>query len=516
MKRSNYYVAVILIIVISIFLRFFLLDNQSLWYDEGVSLILSDKTSVKENLSRILSRNGSDKYQSLYYLILFYWRSAFGNTEFAIRSLSAILGVSSVITIFFTTLRIYGKNHAIWSSLILGFSSFGVYYSQEARPYSLLIFLASLQLYFFSQWFKQDDNKIIWRLSFAIVTAIGAWGSILLVLFSVALCLSHAIIDRKLKPWLEWWLPTGVLSAPIILILLYLSSPAVAEPTEFTVTRTGFPIIQNVIFVIYGILVGTTYGPSQEQLRGDGKIQVVLDYLPQLTLLLIVGTVIFIALVKTLWRQGNRSKCHRADYLFACLFVTSFFLGLILALFTGMNWLPRHAFYLCVSLAILIPSAFSHRHKHRVKLDRLSRYAQMAVTFLIILNIYSLFNYYFNENYWRDDYRSAVEYLLKNRESSAKSILLGLAGNTRLLEYYGDPLTLDGKTLGDEWKEGKLAGQWAEQVEDFTNKADTVFLVVNREHYFPKGSIEREMSDLYTLQSKVHFPYFNIYRFTRN
>lgn len=515
MKRSNYYVAVILIISISIFLRFFLLDNQSLWYDEGISLVKSDGTSIQENLSKLLGRESGDKYQPLYYLLLFYWRSAFGNTEFVIRSLSALLGVGSVIAIFFTTLRIYGKNHAIWSSLILGFSSFGVYYSQEARPYSLLIFLASLQLYFFSQFFKEDDHKeILWRFSFAIVTAIGFFASILLGIFSAALCLSHAIIDIKIRPWLEWWLPAGVLSFPIV--LYYLSSPAIAEPTETTVTRTGFPIIQNIIFVLYGILVGTTYGPPQEQLRGDDKIQVVLGYLPQLILLLIVGTVIFIALVKTLWRQGNRSKYHRADSLFTCLFVASFFLGLILALFTGMNWLPRHSFYLCVSLAILIPSAFSHRHKHRVKFDRLSRYAQMAVTFLIVLNIYSLFNYYFNENYWRDDYRSAVQYLLKNREYSAKSILLGLAGNTRLLEYYGDPLTLDGKNLGDEWQEGKFTGQWAEQVEDFTNNSDTVFLVVNREHYFPKGSIEREMSDLYTLQSKVHFPYFNIYRFTRN
>ena len=109
MKQSKYYFTIFLIIVLSIFLRFFLLGNQSLWFDEGVSLILSDG-SFEENLSKILSRESGDKYQLLYFLLLFFWRSAFGDTEFAIRSLSALLGVGSVIAIFFTTLRIYGKN----------------------------------------------------------------------------------------------------------------------------------------------------------------------------------------------------------------------------------------------------------------------------------------------------------------------------------------------------------------------------------------------------------------------
>jgi hypothetical protein len=141
----------------------------------------------------------------------------------------------------------------------------------------------------------------------------------------------------------------------------------------------------------------------------------------------------------------------------------------------------------------------------------------MAVTFLIVLNIYSLFNYYFNENFWKDDYRSAAQYLIKNlkdRDSSTESILLW--GTARLLKYYGDPVTVDAKNWGDKLRAGDFGENWAEQVKDFTNNADTVFIVVNREHYFPKGSIERKMSDLYTLQSKVHFPYFNIYRFTRN
>ena len=512
-KGSRYYFYVLSIIILTIFLRFFMLTNHSLWYDEGASLDFSNASTLQESISIVRGIPNSGAYQPLYFIILFLWRQAFSDTEFALRSLSALLGVGSVIVIFFTTLRIYGKNHALWSSLILAFSSFCVYYSQEVRPYALLIFLASLQLYFFSKVLdKGESHESVSKLLFSIFTALGLFGNITMILFTGALCLSHIVIYRNPRRWLQWWVPAGFFCLPAI--LYYLTGSNATDPESISVSRFGFPIVQNAVFVLYGILVGTTYGPPQEQLRGEDKIQVVFNYWPHLLILLIVATVIFLALAITLLKHRNGSRSQKADYLFASLFVTSYFFNLLFAIVTKINWVPRHSFALWLPLAILIPSAFSQISKRSSKLNKLSRYALIAVTFLMILNIYSLFNYYFNKDYWRDDYRSAAQYLIKNRDSSAQSILLW--GTPRLLKYYGDTLTLQGWNLGVKLRKGNFERNWAEQVESFTNNADTVFIVVNREHYFPKGSVERGMSNLYTLHSKVHFPYFNIYRFTRN
>lgn len=174
MKRPKYYFPLLIVILLSLFLRFFLLTHQSLWYDEGMSLYYVNGMSLQETLSRILGREAGDKYQPLYYLMLFCWRSVFGVSEFALRSLSAFLGVGSVIVIFFTVLRLYGRKHAIWSSLILGLSSFGVYYSQETRAYALLLFLAAVQLYLFSRALSDNTSRqLVSQLSFAILTAIG-------------------------------------------------------------------------------------------------------------------------------------------------------------------------------------------------------------------------------------------------------------------------------------------------------------------------------------------------------
>ncbi|MDF5710148.1 MAG: glycosyltransferase family 39 protein [Nostoc sp. S4] len=514
MKQSKYYFVFFIIIIISIFTRFFLLQNQSLWFDEGWSLSLSDATSLQENFSKIVNREAGDKYQPLYYLVLFYWRSVFGDSEFAIRSLSALFGVSSVITIYLTCLRIYGKKHALWSSLILAVSSFSVFYSQDARPYSLLIFITSLQVYFFSYSLKLDQsNKIIFQVFFGIFTAIASFASVLTVMFTLALSLSHAIVFRNFKEWLKWSIPPVIFSSPMI--WFYLSSPAASDPTATAVTRSGLPIVENIMFVLYGILVGTSYGPPLEQLRGDNKIDILLHYWVHLLIFFIVLIVIFVVLIRSLLSDDNKKRYQRTDRLFALIFIISFLLDFLFALFTKINWLPRHSFYLSIPLFILIPSSFLHKYylenKPRNPLYILSQVAKIATVFLIIMNLYSNFNYYFKPEYGKDNYRSAVQYLIKNRDESAKSLLL--LGQPRLLKYYGDSSTL----YLPEYRLEKINGKnLAEKVNTATNNTNTVFIIVNREFYWElKDTFKTEMSKLYNLEAEENWLYMKIYRFTK-
>ncbi len=511
MKQSKSYLVLFTVITISIFARFFLLENQSLWYDEGWSLSLSDSASFQENLYRIVNREAGDKYQPLYYLLLFYWRSFFGDSEFAIRSLSALFGVGSVIIIYFTCLNIYGKKHAFWSSLILAVSSFSVFYSQDARPYSLLIFIASLQVYFFSNSLREDqNNQIISQVFFGIFTAIATFGSVLTIMFTSALYISHAIVYSNFKEWLKWLIPSVIFSSPMI--WFYLSSPAASDPTATAVTRAGLPIIQNIMFVFYGILVGTSYGPPLEELRGDNKIDILLGFWPHFLIFFIVITVIFIALVRSLLRHSRKKIYQRADYLFTLILVTSFLLNFVFAMVTKINWLPRHSFYLCIPIFILIPSAFLHNYQPQNqpqgKLD-LSKFAQIATAFLVIMNIYSNFNYYLDPVYGKDDYRSAVQYLVNNRDESAKSVLL--LGQRRLFNYYGDSSTLYVPGYILEKIDGKNLG---EKINTVTKNAKTVLLIINREFYWGlKNTFKAEMSDLYNLENEKSWRYIKMYRF---
>ncbi|GFE69611.1 glycosyltransferase family 39 protein [Chroococcus sp. FPU101] len=503
-KYLKNYLPLMLIISISLLLRFFIIGHQSLWYDEGMSLYYADSQTIQEALLKILGREAGDKYQPLYYLLLFYWRSAFGKTEFALRSFSAILGVGSVIILYFATLKLYGKKHAIWSSLLLACSSFSIYYSQEARPYSLLIFLTVTQVYFFSRLISQKQPKLIHQFLIAIFTALGCFGSLLFSFFSIALCLAHLLVYKNFKQWVRIWLLPLIFSSPIL--WFYLSSPAVSNPTITTVTRTNLPIIQNIFFVIYGILVGTTYGPPLTQLRGDNKLAVILNYLPQLTLLFSIILIVFVSLLNILLKTYFGQKFqhyHKFNLLFTFTFIISFAIALIFTLKTQLNWLPRHSFYLCIPLVILLPSTLTNGWR---------KYSKLAVICLIILNLYSISHHYFNQAYWRDDYRGVAYYLIKNREPDAKSIIL--QGNTILLKHYGDMQTIDG------WQYLKQLEQenFAELIQKITNNSPAVFLVINREHTLganPKEKLQQAMSDLYVLNKQVSYQYITLYRFSQ-
>ena len=483
-----------------------MLSNQSFWIDEGLTLQRIDHDSIEKVISH-LKEERYDRYQPIYFLLLFWWRSIFGNTEFALRSVSALLGSCFVIVIYLLALKLYSKKHSIWSLTIVSFSSFSVYYSQEARPYALVMFLSALQLYFFilSITTKNFSQRLsIW--GFWLITLLGIVSSIFLSIFTIALALSDSIVYRNFRRWLKIWSPLVILG--LLVLLFFLTSPAVHSFSIGLTNHYNFSLFQNLIFVLYGILVGLTFGPTPEQLRGISTIEVTLSYWPLLVVLFVVVLTILIPLFLNLIQGRTNSKYRETDILLFCLFFASLFLGFLFASITKINWVPRHSSYLIVPLVLILPSAFSNIYQTNFKQHLFFLWTQFAVIALIIFNIYSLNNYYFNLSYRKDDYRSTAQYLLGHHNFYSKSILL--EGKPKLLAYYGYPQIIDGRKLN--------CFELAREVNNLTNNSNTVLLVLNRDfHWVPSShfSIKGVMNELYNLKSETFFPYFKIYCFEK-
>jgi 4-amino-4-deoxy-L-arabinose transferase-like glycosyltransferase len=142
--------------------RFYGLDAQSLWSDEGNSAALAMRP-----LAQIASDASHDIHPPLYYWLLHFWTNIFGTSEFALRSLSAVLGVLLVWATAELGRRLFGPATGLAAGFIAALAPFQVYYSQEARMYILLALEAAVSMLLFwryvvgeaRSWRSQDAPK---------------------------------------------------------------------------------------------------------------------------------------------------------------------------------------------------------------------------------------------------------------------------------------------------------------------------------------------------------------------
>jgi Predicted membrane protein len=94
----------------------------------------------------------------LYFLALNRWMTAFGMSDFAIRSLSALFSLLSVAVVFFGTRKLFSDKTALFAAGIMAIAPYDIYYAQEARMYSLVTLTASISCFTFYFLIKQFER----------------------------------------------------------------------------------------------------------------------------------------------------------------------------------------------------------------------------------------------------------------------------------------------------------------------------------------------------------------------
>ncbi|NPE27429.1 hypothetical protein HNV12_05495 [Methanococcoides sp. SA1] len=133
----------ILISLLGIYLRIHALGSESLWLDEASSYVMVNKNSLSEVWNSAIA----DRHPPLHFLIL-HFVSLISNSEFMLRLPSAIFGIMTIPLIYLTGEKVFGKREGLISALILTISVVHLFYSQEARMYSQMIFFSLASFYF--------------------------------------------------------------------------------------------------------------------------------------------------------------------------------------------------------------------------------------------------------------------------------------------------------------------------------------------------------------------------------
>jgi mannosyltransferase len=164
-RSSGFLLGIVLALLLATFLRFHRLGGQSFWNDEGNSARLSERS-----IGLIIEGTASDIHPPLYYLLLRGWRELVGETEFGLRSLSALAGVGVVAVTMALGWRLFGRWVALVAGMVAAVNPALVYYSQEARMYELLALWAGLSSWLLLLWLRRVDSVGAGRF-----TSVEAW-----------------------------------------------------------------------------------------------------------------------------------------------------------------------------------------------------------------------------------------------------------------------------------------------------------------------------------------------------
>lgn len=163
---SAFTVAIITLVAFG--LRTYLLDGQSLWYDEGVTAEVA-----RRGITELTRWTAHDIQPPLYYYLVAAWGRLAGWSEWSLRFPSAFFGtlvppLLAAVAIALTHRRSAG----ILAALLAALHPLLVYYSQEARMYAMLtalgVFLAYLVIHAESGIMHR---RLHWTVYVAVATA---------------------------------------------------------------------------------------------------------------------------------------------------------------------------------------------------------------------------------------------------------------------------------------------------------------------------------------------------------
>lgn len=427
---------------VALALRLWALDS-CLWFDEVLTLVDFVRRPFGQVVTSFPSQN-----QHMLFSVLAHWSiGVFGENAWALRLPSVAFGVASVWALFLLGRSVLGVREALLACALMTASYHHVWFSQNARGYTGLLFFSTLSTWL---WIEGRSRRAWSRhISYAVTVALGMWTHLTMVFVPAVHALLHGVdVARRLRkdaapgaarqvvadsvrPVAAW-----LLAGSLTLQLYALSLP------EFL--RTGLHEVSlesewtNPLWVV---------AESLRSLQvGFGALAVVLGGL-------------FVAVVGWL-------SLARRDWMAACTLVLPPVLGGSLMLVLGHNLWPRF-FFFSMGFALLI-AVHGTMTAPRLALAVLSRTpggARVATTagltltgLMIAASALSLPRVYALP---KQDFTGARDFVESVRHADDGVVAVGLAG----LAYR--------RYFAPQW----LLADTPEQLEDIRRSHSSVWLV---------------------------------------
>ena len=135
--------------------RFAGLDRQSFWIDEIVTAGLL----AKPLFEMLATLPDSESTPPLYYVLAWLWSRVAGVDEVGLRSFSALLGTLAIPVCYAAARGLVSHRAGVIVAALAAVSPLLVWYSQEARAYSLFVLLGALSFLAFTQALDEPSRR---------------------------------------------------------------------------------------------------------------------------------------------------------------------------------------------------------------------------------------------------------------------------------------------------------------------------------------------------------------------
>ena len=470
--ERNKLILILLICCVGFFLRFYDLGGESFWFDETMSLYFS-----QQDLGSIFNPPSYEAHiPPLYYLLLHFWIGLFGTSEFAVRSLSAIFGGLSIFALYKLGKYLFNFKIAIYSSFILAISIFHIYFSQEARMYSLLMLTTVLSIFFFVK--SLNENRPRFWVSYIIAS--------ILMLYSH----SYGIF---------------ILIFQFFCLLFYYRHKVGCVKNcfiaFFLITLGFFPWLIKLFDVAPYVLEGSS----------------AIGWIPQPDIILIFGTIVIFCnssvvsllvfgySIRSLFtlsilkkRFVKSSFLGSLKRMKACVFDSSKFsitfcfmwmgtpiiLALLISLMFKPIYLPKYLILVTPAVYLLVSKGLANKN---LKL----RYILLII--LLIDSAVISYSYYTNPN--KEQWRGAALYVQEHEATGDLIIVNAPWLKLSFEQYYTGSNVIVGAQTTDQLSEARL-----------TTEHDKLWLILSHDNVAdPDGQVKTRLDDIYQLNWEKEF-----------
>jgi hypothetical protein len=377
----------VLVVLLAFAVRVFDLSAQSLWYDEGYTVMFAQR-----GINEIITGAAQLELNTpLHYLLLKFWMALAGTSEFSARLVSVFAGVITVVLTFPIARCVTGRASAV-PALLVAFSPVCVMTAREVRMYALAscLCVASVVLLVICLARQEKGRREPWA----------AWAIVSLAAFA-----AHV-------------LAAFVIGAQVLVLLIRLARGWPLR-RDMAVAVSAVCVVMTVaaaVILFGGDSYGTTYRGQLDVLdiwAQSMAAQVLPRLLPE-ALVLPAAVLVLALLAFVLVRQRPLGYALWLITLFSIAGIAIF------SVVTG-KFSSRYPALVAPLFATCVGLALAHL---QVQSSVARRISVVAVSVLALASAFGLAQLRTNTAYANEDFRGAVAHLRANLQPDERVVLV--------------------------------------------------------------------------------------------